>query len=64
VPYALFESCKRLIATHDGTIEREEFGVDITVRATFGAHRLRAFSDALAEATSGTVAPHPVNEEA
>ena len=55
VPYSFYESCKRLIETHDGVIESEEFGVEVTLRLIFIVDDLPEFEADLAEATSGQV---------
>jgi uncharacterized YigZ family protein len=56
VPYSFYEPCRRLIETHHGLIESEEFAVEVTLRLIFIVDDLPVFEAALAEATSGQVA--------
>jgi uncharacterized YigZ family protein len=60
-PYALYESLKRLIETHQGQVDRETFATDVTLELTFSADDLPAFAAALAEASSGRVGVEPLN---
>jgi uncharacterized YigZ family protein len=55
VPYSFYEQCKRLVETHQGQIETEEFATDVTMHLTFTVDELPTFQSALAEATSGQV---------
>jgi len=57
VPYALYETCQRLVARHDGRIDAEDFGAEIALRLSFPADRVDDFAAALAEATGGRLAP-------
>jgi uncharacterized YigZ family protein len=62
VPYSFYESCKRLVETHHGLIESEEFAVEVTLRLTFIVDDLPTFEADLAEATSGRVAVVKIEE--
>jgi uncharacterized YigZ family protein len=55
VPYTYYERVKRLIETHQGQVDSEEFATDITLRLTFTADDLPTFQAALAEATHGQI---------
>ena len=55
VPYSFYEQCKRLVETHQGQIEAEEFATEVAMRLTFTVDELPAFQSALAEATRGEV---------
>ncbi len=60
VPYSFYEQCKRLVETHHGQVEAEEFATEVTLRLTFTIDDLPAFQSALAEATRGQVIPRPL----
>jgi uncharacterized YigZ family protein len=64
VPYAVYESCARLVAAHDGQIEAEDFGAEVTLRASLATDRLDAFAAALSEVTAGRVVTRPVGDGA
>ncbi|MBN1994260.1 MAG: YigZ family protein [Anaerolineae bacterium] len=53
LPYNFYEQGKRLIETHHGQIEAEEFAAEITLHLIFIVDELPAFESALAEMTSG-----------
>jgi uncharacterized YigZ family protein len=55
IPYGFYEQCKRLIETHHGQIEAEDFAAEVSLRLTFTIDDLPAFESALAEASSGQV---------
>jgi uncharacterized YigZ family protein len=58
VPYSFYEQCKRLVETHQGQVEAEEFTTDVTMRLTLTVDELPTFQAALAEATRGEVIVH------
>ena len=60
VPYALYESCSRLIAAHEGRIESERFEACVVVRASFRQERLAAFHRGLADVSAGQVVARDV----
>jgi uncharacterized YigZ family protein len=62
VPYGLYETLHHLVTVHDGRIETEDLGAEVTTRASFGEGRVDAFAAALAEATAGRVTPRPVDD--
>ncbi|MFC1975176.1 IMPACT family protein [Chloroflexota bacterium] len=56
IPYSFYEQCRRLIETHQGQVEDEEFAADVTLFITFTVDDLPAFESAVAETTRGQVA--------
>lgn len=60
LPYAIYESVKRLVEAHKGQVDAEAFAADVTLRLTFIADDLPAFQAALAETTSGQVSVDPL----
>lgn len=55
IPYSFYEQCKRLIETHHGQIDEEEFAADITMFITFVVDDLPGFAADVSEMTSGQV---------
>ena len=55
IPYSFYEQCKRLIESHHGRIDEEDFAADITMFITFVVDDLPDFAANLAEMTSGQV---------
>lgn len=55
LPYAQYQVIKRLVAQHNGAVEHEEFGADVTVTLRFPVDGLPTFAAALQDATAGQV---------
>jgi uncharacterized YigZ family protein len=55
LPYSFYEQGQRLIKSHHGQVEAEEFAAAVTLRLSFTIDELPVFETALAEATSGQV---------
>lgn len=55
VPYPLYEPVQRLVETHQGRVEAEEFAAEVRLRLAFTVEDLPRFEADLAEATSGQV---------
>ncbi len=55
VPYNLYELCKRLVESHRGQVEAEQFTTGVTLDLIFTVEELPAFEADLAELTSGQV---------
>jgi uncharacterized YigZ family protein len=55
LPYAQYEIIKRLVVAHNGAVEGEEFGVDVTLTLRFAVDDLPAFATELQELTAGQV---------
>jgi uncharacterized YigZ family protein len=53
--YAQYDSIKRLVAHHNGAVEHEEFGVDVTMTLVFAVDDLPAFAAELQDLTAGQV---------
>ena len=53
LPYAAYESARRLVAAHEGSIVDEEFAADVTLQVLLPAAQAGAFAAALGEATAG-----------
>lgn len=53
IPYAQYESVKRLILAHNGAIENEEFAADVTLLLRLAVDDLPAFGVALTDLTAG-----------
>lgn len=53
VPYAQYEVIKRLVGGHAGTIEDEEFGIQVTLTLHFAVDDLPDFAVALQDLTAG-----------
>ena len=53
--YASYEMIKRLVAAHNGSVEQEEFGVDVTLTLLFAVDDLSAFAVELQALTAGQV---------
>jgi uncharacterized YigZ family protein len=53
LPYAQYQPITRLIAQHDGAIEHEEFGVDVTLTLRFAVDDLPQFAAKLGDLTAG-----------
>lgn len=63
MPYHFYEQAKRLIESHGGLVEKEEFAIEVTLQLVFTVDELPGFEAALAEATSGQVGVNkPVSE--
>jgi putative IMPACT (imprinted ancient) family translation regulator len=62
LPYHVYEQAKRLIESHHGHIETEEFAVDVSLRLTFTVDDLPDFEAALAEATNGQVSVETIDD--
>jgi uncharacterized YigZ family protein len=60
VPYPLFEQVKRLVETHNGAIEDEDFTTDITLTLTFITDDLPPFEASIADLSNGQIAPIPI----
>jgi uncharacterized YigZ family protein len=56
IPYSFYEQCQRLVETHHGFIESEEFTSEVSLRLTFTVDDLPEFEATLAESTRGQVA--------
>lgn len=52
IPYAQYEPVARLVARHEGTIEQEEFGVDVTLTLRFAVDDLPQFAVELRDLTA------------
>jgi len=55
IPYNFYEQCKRLIETHRGQIDEEDFATEVTMFITFVVDDLPGFTAGMAEMTSGQV---------
>jgi uncharacterized YigZ family protein len=55
LPYSFYEQARRLVETHHGQVEAEEFAAEVTLRLIFMVDDLPAFAAAMAEATNGSV---------
>ena len=55
IPYNFYEQCKRLVETHHGQIDEEEFTTEVTMFITFVVDDLPGFAAGVAEMTSGQV---------
>ena len=55
VPYPLYEQTRRLVDTHNGRVDDEEFTTDITLTLNFIVDDLPAFEAKLAELSAGQV---------
>jgi uncharacterized YigZ family protein len=53
LPYAAYESARRLVAAHAGSIEDEAFAADVSLRVSLPLAQVAAFAAELAEATAG-----------
>ena len=60
LPYAQYDLIKRLVAHHNGAVEHEEFGVDVTMTLMFAVDDLPAFATELQDLTAGQVELVPV----
>lgn len=57
MPYSLYNIVRRLIGSHNGTIEDEQFGAEILVIARFVTNDLDCFAIELIDRTAGAVLP-------
>jgi uncharacterized YigZ family protein len=55
LPYAQYAQIKRSVDRHNGTVEQEEFGVDVALTLQFALDDLLAFAAELQELTAGQV---------
>jgi uncharacterized YigZ family protein len=55
LPYAQYDPIKRLVAHHNGAVEQEEFGVDVTMTLLFAVDDLPPFAAELQDLTAGQV---------
>ena len=55
IPYSAYEPIQRLIATHRGTIEREEFAATVTLEIIAPDANVAALTRALRTITAGQV---------
>jgi uncharacterized YigZ family protein len=55
LPYNFYEQGKRLVESHGGLVENEEFAAEVTLQLVFSSDDLPTFEAALAEATSGQI---------
>jgi uncharacterized YigZ family protein len=55
VPYAAYETVRRLVAAHAGSVLDETFAEDVTLRVLLPAAQVAAFTATLREATAGQV---------
>jgi len=55
IPYSAYEPIQRLIATHRGTIEREEFAATVTLEIIAPDANVAALTGALRTITAGQV---------
>jgi len=55
IPYNFYEQCKRLVETHHGRIDEEDFATEVTMFITFVVDDLPGFAAGVAEMTSGQV---------
>jgi uncharacterized YigZ family protein len=55
LPYAAYETARRLVAAHAGSIIEESFAADVTLQVLLPAAQAEAFAAALGEATAGQV---------
>jgi uncharacterized YigZ family protein len=53
LPYAAYETARRLLAAHAGSVLDESFAADVTLRVLLPAAQVAAFAAALGEATAG-----------
>ncbi len=63
VPYGLYESARRLVQSHEGIVDGETFGADVSLRCTFPVTTLPDFAAGLAELSAGQVALTVLEEE-
>ena len=62
LPYPLYQQSKRLIEAHQGAIEDQDFGEQVTVLARFPSSSVEAFSAAILELSAGRVVPVVLEE--
>lgn len=55
VPYHLYERVLRLIEAHTGTIEADEFAVDVTLMVTFPVDQVPPFAAEILELSAGQI---------
>ncbi len=55
IPYAQYEQVKRLVETHHGRVESEDFAVDVTLTLQFAVDELAPFAAALNDLLAGQV---------
>ena len=60
VPYSLFERVKRLVESHQGSVDDEEFAVEVTLSLTFTKDDLPNFESDLADVSNGKISAVPV----
>jgi uncharacterized YigZ family protein len=53
VPYPRYEQTKRLVHVHHGTIDHEDFGVEVTLILTFIVDDVDAFAIAIRDSSAG-----------
>jgi uncharacterized YigZ family protein len=53
LPYAAYDTSRRLVAAHAGSLLDETFAADVTLRVLLPAAQVAAFTAALGEATAG-----------
>jgi uncharacterized YigZ family protein len=57
LPYPYYQPVRRLIDQHEGSIDEETFGGDVTILASFPSDQVSPFSAATIELTNGSVEP-------
>jgi uncharacterized YigZ family protein len=57
LPYPYYQPVRRLIDQHEGRINEETFGGDVTILASFPSDQVSPFSAATIELTNGSVEP-------
>jgi uncharacterized YigZ family protein len=62
LPYSLYEQCKLLIQQHEGVIEDEDFGGEVTLMVRFPVFQIGSFTADLSDLSSGRVTPIPIDE--
>ena len=60
VPYSLFEQVKRLVENHQGSVDDEEFAVEVTLSVTFTIDDLPDCESDLADVSNGKISAVPV----
>jgi uncharacterized YigZ family protein len=57
LPYHFYQPVRRLIEQHDGQINEETFGGEVTILALFPTDQIATFSASLIELTNGSIEP-------
>ncbi len=56
-PYTYYQSIRRLVDQHEGTISDEEFAADVTLVVSFPSDQVETFASAVINLTAGNVEP-------